>query len=193
MQHVTGVRAVSAAATLAALVFGVRGVVGAVALTQWDPPRSVLLVATVLAGIAAAVVFVVALRVRDRRALAFAVSALAFALAWGVPGVVGSALYVVAQGALVAFGVLTVRAVRGPQRALGWIVTVAAALWFVTDLLAQTVVPPALSQEAIGVVYSVPTLVMAVAYLAAAVLVAVPLLRTVGAGAGALWASAEVR
>ncbi|WP_144710970.1 hypothetical protein [Curtobacterium pusillum] len=146
-----------------------------------------------VAGIAAALVLVVALRVRDRRALAFAVSALAFALAWGIPGPVGSALYVVAQGALVAFGVLTVRSVRGPQRVLAWVVILAAALWFVTDLLAQTVVPPALSQGAIGVVYSIPTLVMAVAYLAAAVLVAVPLLRTVGAGAGALWASAEVR
>ncbi|WFR68494.1 hypothetical protein P9139_10275 [Curtobacterium flaccumfaciens] len=43
------------------------------------------------------------------------------------------------------------------------------------------------------VVYSIPGVLQAIAYIAAAVLVAVPLLRTVGAGAGRLWDSAEVR
>ncbi|MBA8991389.1 hypothetical protein FHW23_002658 [Curtobacterium pusillum] len=193
MQNVTGVRAVSAAAVAAALVFGLRGLVGAVVLLQWDPPEAALLVGTVVGGIGAAVVFVAAMQARDRRALAIGVSTLAFALAWGIPGPIGSVLYVIAQGALIAFGVLTLRSARRVQRAFGWIVAVAAALWFVVDLLAQTGAYLALSQEALGLVLSIPGLLQAVAYFAAAVLVAVPLLEPVGRGLGALWSSAEVR
>lgn len=192
VQNVTGVRTVSAAATVAALVFGGRGLLGTLPLA-WDVPRSVLVAGTVIAGVAAVVVLVAAVRARDRRALAIAVSALALAVAWGVPGPVGSALFFVAQGALVAFGLLTVWTARGVQRTLGWVVTVAAAVWFVVGVLTQTVAPPSTSQELLVVVYSIPGLLQAVAYLAAAVLVAVPLLRTVGAGAGWLWDSAEVR
>ncbi len=112
---------------------------------------------------------VAALRSRDRRAIAFGVAA------------------------LVAFGVLTVRGLRGPQRVLGWVVTIAAALWFVVSVLTQTVPPPSTAQEVLAVVYAVPGVLQAVVFLAAAVLVAVPLLRPVGAGAGSLWSSAEVR
>jgi hypothetical protein len=192
MQHVTGVRTVSAAATVAALVFGARGLLGGLPFA-WDGPRAVLLVATVVAGAAAVLVLVAAVRARDRRALALAVSSLAFALAWGAPFPVGTALYFVAQAALVAFGVLTVRTARGVQRTLGWVVTVAAALWFVVGLVTQTVPPLSTSQEFLVVVYSIPGLLQAVAYLAAAVLAAAPLLRVVGAGAGRLWDTADVR
>lgn len=192
MQDITGVRMVSAAATVAALVFGVRGLVGGLPFV-FGLPRSVLLTATVIGGLAGVVVLIAAVRARDRRALAIAVSVLAFALAWGVPGPVGSALYFVAQAALVAFGLLTVRTAHGAQRTLGWIVTVAAALWFVVGLLTRTVPPLSTSQEFLVVVYAIPGLLQAVAYLAAAVLVAVPLLRTLGARAGRLWDSAEVR
>lgn len=192
MQDIAGVRVVSAAATVAALVFGVRGLVGSLPFA-FGVPQSVLLVATVIGGLAGVVVLIAAVRARDRRALAIAVSVLAFALAWGVPGPVGSALSFVAQAALVAFGLLTVRTARGAQRTLGWVVTVAAALWFVVGLLTQTVPPLSTSQEFLVVVYAIPGLLQAVAYLAAAVLVAVPLLRTLGAGAGRLWDSAEVR
>lgn len=192
MQDITGVRVVSAAATVAALVFGVRGLSGGLP-SLFGLPQAVWLAATVIGGVAAAVVLVVALRARDRRAIAVGVSMLAFAVAWFAPGPVGSALYFVAQAALVAFGLLTVWTALGVQRALGWIVTVAAALWFVVGLLTQTVVPPTTSQLFLVVVYSIPVLLQAIAYLAAAVLVAVPLLRTVGAGAGRLWDSSEVR
>lgn len=192
MQDVTGVRVVAAAATVAALVSGARGIVGVLPFV-WDVPRSVLLVGTVVAGVAAVVVVVAAVRVRDRRALAFGVSVLALALAWAAPGVLGTARYFVAQAALIAVGVLTVRSAHGVQRSLGWVVTVAAALWFVVGVLTQSVAPPSTSQEFLAVVYSIPGALQAIAFLAAAVLVAVPLLRTVGAGAGALWASAEVR
>jgi len=192
MQDITGVRVVSAAATVAALVFGVRGLVGSLPFA-FGLPQSVLLAATVIGGLAGLVVLVAAVRARDRRALSIAVSVLAFALAWGVPGPVGSALYFVAQAALVAFGLLTVWTARSAQRTLGWIVTVAAALWFAVGLLTRTVPPLSTSQEFLVVVYAIPGLLQAVAYLAAAVLVAVPLLRTLGAGAGRLWDSAEVR
>ncbi|WP_336697365.1 hypothetical protein [Curtobacterium sp. USHLN213] len=128
-----------------------------------------MFVATVVAGVCGAVVLVAALRSRDRRAIAFGVAA------------------------LVAFGVLTVRGLRGPQRVLGWVVTIAAALWFVVSVLTQTVPPPSTAQEVLAVVYAVPGVLQAVVFLAAAVLVAVPLLRPVGAGAGSLWSSAEVR
>lgn len=192
MQNITGFRVVSAAATVAALVFGVRGLSGGLP-SLFGVPQAVWLAATLVGGLAAALVLVVAVRAGDRRALAVAVSMLAFAVAWFVPGPVGSALYFVAQAALVAFGLLTVWTTHGVQRVLGWIVTVAAALWFVAGVLTQTVVPPTTSQEFLVVVFSIPVLLQAVAYLAAAVLVAVPLLRTLGAGAGRLWDSAEVR
>ncbi|MGN6407457.1 MAG: hypothetical protein ACTHMH_03850, partial [Curtobacterium sp.] len=65
--------------------------------------------------------------------------------------------------------------------------------WFVTSLLTQTVPPPSTAQEVLVVVYAVPSVLQAVAFLAAAVLVVAPLLRTVGAGASSLWSSAEVR
>jgi hypothetical protein len=192
MQDIAGVRVVSAAATVAALVFGVRGLVGSLPFA-FGVPQSVLLVATVIGGLAGVVVLIGAVRARDRRALAIAVSVLAFALAWIAPGPVGSALSFVAQAALVAFGLLTVWTARGVQRTLGWVVTVAAALWFVVGVLIQTVVPLSTSQEFLVVAFAIPGLLQAVAYLAAAVLVAVPLLRTLGAGAGRLWDSAEVR
>ncbi|ROP74225.1 hypothetical protein [Curtobacterium sp. PhB115] len=202
MQNITGVRVVSAAALVAAIVFGARGLVGTIWLAPWDLPRGVLLVGTVLAGLAGVLVLVAASRARDRRALAFGASAVAFALLWPAPGWATEVLLVVAQGALIAFGVLTIRGDqggqrgqggRGGQRTLGWIVTVAASLWFVTALLSSTALILTIPETALGVVLSVPGLLQAVAYLAAAVLVAVPLLRTVGQGAGALWASAEVR
>ena len=193
MQNITGVRVVSAAAVVAAIVFGARGLVGTIWLAPWDLPSGLLLVATALAGLAGAVVLVAAVRARDRRALAFAVSVLAFALLWPAPGWATAVLVVVAQGALVAFGVLTIRNEDGVQRAFGWVVTVAASLWFVTALLSNTVLILAIGQEALGIVLAVPGLLQTVAYLAAAVLVAVPLLRPVGRGVNALWASAEVR
>lgn len=193
MQNITGVRVVSAAAVVAAVVFGARGLVGTIWLASWDLPNGLLLVATALAGLAAAVVLVAAVRARDRRALAFAVSVLAFALLWPAPGWATEVLLVVAQGALVAFGVLTVRNEDGVQRAFGWVVTVAASLWFVAALLSNTVLILATPQEALGIVLAVPGLLQIVAYLAATVLVAVPLLRPVGRGANALWVSAEVR
>lgn len=193
MQNITGVRVVSAAAVVAAVVFGARGLVGTIWLASWDLPNGLLLVATALAGLAAAVVLVAAVRARDRRALAFAVSVLAFALLWPVPGWATEVLLVVAQGGLVAFGVLTVRNEDGVQRAFGWVVTVAASLWFVAALLSNTALILATPQEALGIVLAVPGLLQTVAYLAATVLVAVPLLRPVGRGANALWVSAEVR
>ncbi|MBO9039229.1 hypothetical protein [Curtobacterium flaccumfaciens] len=193
MQSSTGVRVVSAAAVVAALVFGAAGLVGTVWLAPWDLPRGLLVGATVLGGIAAVVVLVAAVRARDRRALTFAVSVLGFALVSLVPGLLIDVFLVVAQAALVAFGVVTVRSEPGVQRAFGWIVTVTAAAWFVTALLSGTVLLTALPQESLGVAFAVPGLLQTVAYLAAAVLVAVPLLRPVGRGAGVLWASAEVR
>lgn len=193
MQNITGVRVVSAAAVVAAVVFGARGLVGTIWLASWDLPNGLLLVATALAGLAAAVVLVAAVRARDRRALAFAVSVLAFALLWPAPGWATEVLLVVAQGALVAFGVLTVRNEDSVQRAFGWVVTVAASLWFVAALLSNTALILATPQEALGIVLAVPGLLQTVAYLAATVLVAVPLLRPVGRGANALWVSAEVR
>ncbi|PYY65032.1 hypothetical protein DEJ30_04225 [Curtobacterium sp. MCPF17_003] len=182
---------VSAAAVVAALVFGAAGLVGTVWLAPWDLPRGLLLGATVVAGIAAVVVLVAAVRARDRRALTFAVSVLA--LVSLVPGLLIDVFLVVAQAALVAFGVVTVRSAPGVQRAFGWIVTVAAAAWFVTALLSETVLLTALPQESLGVAFALPGLLQTVAYLGAAVLVAVPLLRPVGRGVGVLWASAQVR
>ncbi|MEJ8282663.1 hypothetical protein [Curtobacterium citreum] len=193
MQNITGVRVVSAAAVVAAVVFGARGLVGTIWLASWDLPNGLLLAATALAGLAAAVVLVAAVRARDRRALAFAVSVLAFALLWPAPGWATEVLLVVAQGALVAFGVLTVRNEESVQRAFGWVVTVAASLWFVAALLSNTALILATPQEALGIVLAVPGLLQTVAYLAATVLVAVPLLRPVGRGANALRVSAEVR
>ncbi len=192
MGNDNGVRIVSATAVVGALVYGVLGL-GDTAVLQvpWWPV--VRLGASVVAGVCGVVVLVAALRARDRRAGAFGVAVLAFALAWFLPGALATALYWVPPAALVAFGVLTVRGLRGPQRTFGWIVTIAAALWFVASLLTQTVPPPSTAQEVLVVVYAIPGLLQAVAFLAAAVLVAVPLLRVVGRGAGALWSSAEVR
>lgn len=192
MGNTTGVRVVSAAATVAALVFGVEGLSDASGVLAFGPP-ALRLVATVVAGVCGAVVLVAALRSRDRRAVALGVAVLAFALAWAVPGPIGDGLYWIARAALVAFGVLTVRGLRGPQRVLGWVVTIAAAVWFVVSVLTQTVPPPSTAQEVLAVVYAVPGVLQAIAFLAAAVLVAVPLLRPVGTGAGSLWSSAEVR
>ncbi len=193
MQSSTGVRVVSAAAVVAALVAGVGGALGTLWFLSWGPPSGVVQAGAVLAGIAGVVVLVAALRTRDRRALAFAVSVLAFALMWVGPAWAVGVLLVVVQGALVAFGVLTSRDERGAQRVLGRVVVAAAAGWFVAALLLSNVPFDGLSQEALGVVLSLPALLQTVAYLAAAVLVAVPLLRPVGRGVGALWASAEVR
>ncbi|MGN6409070.1 MAG: hypothetical protein ACTHMH_12040 [Curtobacterium sp.] len=191
MGNTTGIRIVSAAATVAALVFVLQGLADTAVLSPGSP--GLRLVATVVAGVCGAVVLVAAVRSRDRRAVAFGVAVLAFALAWALPGSLAAALYWVARAALVGFGVLTVRDHRGPQRVLGWIVTIAAGLWFVTSLLTQTVPPPSTAQEVLVVVYAVPSVLQAVAFLAAAVLVAAPLLRTVGAGAGSLWSSADIR
>ncbi|WFR68495.1 hypothetical protein P9139_10280 [Curtobacterium flaccumfaciens] len=119
-------------------MFGVQGLVGVLPFVS-GVPRPVSLAGMVVGGVAAVVVLIAAVRARDRRALAIAVSTLAFAVAWGAPGSVGSALYFVAQAALVAFGLLTVWTARGVLRALGWVVTVAAALWFVVGVLTQTV------------------------------------------------------
>ncbi|MBT1676925.1 hypothetical protein [Curtobacterium aurantiacum] len=193
MQSSTGVRVVSAAAVVAALVFGASGVLGTIWLAPWELSPTWLQAGAVVAGLAGVVVLVAAVRARDRRALAFAVSVLAFALLWPAPGWAVEVLLVVAQGALVAFGVVTVRSEPGVQRAFGWIVTVAAAAWFVTALLMVSVPLGALPQTALDAAVSLPGLLQTVAYLAAAVLVAVPLLRPVGRGVGALWASAEVR
>ena len=192
MGNTTGVLVASAAAIVAALVFGAEGLGDAWGALAFGPP-ALRLAGTVVAGVCGAVVLVAALRSRDRRALAFGVAVLAFALAWAVSGPIAAALYWIARAALVAFGVLTVRGLRGPQRALGWIVTIAAALWFIAALLTQTVPPPSTTQAVLVVVYAIPSLLQAIAFLAAAVLVAVPLLRPVGAGAGSLWSSAEVR
>lgn len=192
MGNTTGVRVASAAAIVAALVFGAEGLGDAWGVLAFGPP-ALRLAGTVVAGVCGAVVLVAALRSRDRRALAFGVAVLAFALAWAVPGPIASGLYWVARAALVAFGVLTVRGLRGPQRALGWIVTIAAAMWFIAALLTQTVPPPSTAQEVLVVVYAIPSLLQAIAFLAAAVLVAVPLLRPVGTGVSSLWSSAEVR
>lgn len=193
MQSSTGVRVVSAAAVVAALVAGVGGALGTLWFLSWGPPSGVVQAGAVLAGIAGVVVLVAALRTGDRRALAFAVSVLAFAVMWVGPAWAVGVLLVVLQGALVAFGVLTSRDEWGAQRVLGRIVAAAAAGWFVAALLLSNVPFDGLSQEALGVVLSLPALLQTVAYLAAAVLVAVPLLRPVGRGVGALWASAEVR
>ncbi|MCA5923591.1 hypothetical protein [Curtobacterium oceanosedimentum] len=144
MQSSTGVQVVSAAAVVAALVAGVGGALGTPWFLSWGPPSGVVRAGAVLAGIAGVVVLVAARRTRDRRALAFAVSVLAFAVMQVGPAWAVGVLLVVVQGALVAFGVLTSRDERGAQRVLGRVV-------------------------------------------------AVPLLRPVGRGVGALWASAEVR
>jgi hypothetical protein len=192
MGNTTGVRVASAAAIVAALVFGAEGLGDAWGALAFGPP-ALQLAGTVVAGVCGAVVLVAALRSRDRRALAFGVAVLAFALAWAVSGPIAAALYWIARAALVTFGVLTVRGLRGPQRSLGWIVTIAAALWFVAALLTQTVPPPSTTQAVLVVVYAIPSLLQAIAFLAAAVLVAVPLLRPVGTGVSSLWSSAEVR
>ncbi|MFS2029105.1 MULTISPECIES: hypothetical protein [unclassified Curtobacterium] len=192
MGNTTGVRVASAAAIVAALVFGAEGLGDAWGVLAFGP-AALRLAGTVVAGVCGAVVLVAALRSRDRRALAFGVAVLAFALAWAVSGPIAAALYWIARAALVAFGVLTVRGLRGPQRALGWIVTIAAALWFIAALLTQTVPPPSTAQAVLVVVYAIPSLLQAIAFLAAAVLVAVPLLRPVGTGVSSLWSSAEVR
>lgn len=191
MRHTRGIVAVSAAATIATLLFGLHGVTGFWPL--WGMMGALARIAVLVGGVAAVVVLIAGFRARDRRALAVGTSAVAFALAWWVPGVLGSALYFVAEAALVAFGLLTVRSAVGVHRVLGWVVTIAAAGWFVSGLLTQTVAPPTTSQEVLVVLFAIPSVFQAGAYLAAAVLVAMPLLRPVGRGAGALWSSAEVR
>lgn len=100
---------VSAAAVVAALVAGVGGALGTLCFLSWGPPSGVVRASAVLAGIAGVVVLVAARRTRDRRALAFAVSVLAFAVMWVGPAWAVGVLLVVVQGALVAFGVLTSR------------------------------------------------------------------------------------
>ena len=193
MGNITGGRLTALAATVATVIAGSSGVAAAVVLTQWDPPRTVLVAGAVLAGIAAVVAGVVAWRVRDRALLAVAVSVLAYALSSAVPGVAITVLVVVAQGALLAFGVMVARGALGARRVLGWVVAVAAAGWFVTLLALSTIPLTELPQAALDVAVSLPYLLQAVAYLAAAVLVVTPLFRPVRAGVARLWDTAEVR
>lgn len=193
MGNITGGRLTALAATVATVIAGSSGVAAAVVLTQWDPPRAVPVAGAVLAGIAAVVAGVVAWRVRDRALLAVAVSVLAYALSSAVPGVAITVLVVVAQGALLAFGVMVARGALGARRVLGWVVAVAAAGWFVTLLALSTIPLTELPQAALDVAVSLPYLLQAVAYLAAAVLVVTPLFRPVRAGVAHLWDTAEVR
>ncbi|OII05304.1 hypothetical protein [Curtobacterium sp. MCBA15_008] len=193
MQHVTGERLIALAATVATVLAALSGIAAAVVLTQWDPPRALLAAGAVLAGIAALVTGVAAWRAADRALLAVAVSVLAFALSSAVSGIAITVLVVVAQGALVAAGVIVARAARGTRRALGWTVVVAAVGWFVTLLALSTIPLVALSQVALDVAVALPYVLQTVAYLAAALLVAVPLFRPVRAGAAHLWDTAQVR
>jgi len=193
MQHVTGERWASAAAATAAVVAALGGLAGAVALTQWDPGPTVLLVGAVVAGVAAAAAAGWSWRNGDRVLFTAAVSVLAYALSWVAPGVLVTVVVVVAQGALLASGVRTIRSARGTRRALGWTAAIAAALWFVSLLSLSTPLLVALPQDSLGVTLSLPYLFQTLGYLAAAALVAGPLLRPVGAGARSLWSSAEVR
>jgi hypothetical protein len=192
MQNITGERPTALAATVATVLAALSGIAAAV-LTQWDLPRAVVIAATLLAGIAALVTGLAAWRTKDRALLAVAVSVLAFALSSVVSGVLITVLVVVAQGALLAFGVRIVRNDRGPRRTFGWIVAVAAAGWFVTLLALSTVPLVDLPQGSLDTAISVPYLLQAVAYTAAALLVAGPLFRSVRAGAARLWDTAEVR
>ena len=193
MQHVTGERLISLAATVATVLAALSGLAAAVVLTQWDPPRALLVAGAVLAGVAALATGVAAWRTKERALLAVAVSVLAFALSSAVSGIAVTVLVVVAQGALLAAGVIVARAARGARRALGWIVAVAAVGWFVTLLALSTIPLVALSQVALDVAVALPYVLQAAAYLAAALLVAVPLVRPVRAGAARLWDTAQVR
>ena len=193
MQHVTGERLISLAATVATVLAALSGLAAAVVLTQWDPPRALLVAGAVLAGVAALATGVAAWRTKERALLAVAVSVLAFALSSAVSGIAVTVLVVVAQGALLAAGVIVARAARGARRALGWVVAVAAVGWFVTLLALSTIPLVALSQVALDVAVALPYVLQAAAYLAAALLVAVPLVRPVRAGAAHLWDTAQVR
>lgn len=193
MERATGERLAALLAAVATLIAGLSGIAAAVVLTQWDPPRALLVAGAVLAGIAAVVVGAVAWRSASRPLLAVAVSVLAYALSSAVSGVAITVLVVVAQAALIAFGVLVARSAQGAGRVLGWTVVVAAAGWFVTLLALSTVPLFLLPQWGLDVAVSLPYVLQAVGYLAATVLVAVPLLRPVASGAAQLWSSAEVR
>lgn len=193
MGNVSGERLTALAATVATLIAALCGIAAAVVLTQWDPPRTVLVVGAVVAGAAALAAGVAAWRTADRALLAVAVSVLAYAVSTAVPGIAITVLVVVAQGALVAFGLLTARGASGVRRVLGWVVVAAAAVWFVTLLALSTVPLVGLSQGALDVAVSLPYVAQTVAYLAATALVVLPLLVPVRAGAASLWSSAEVR
>lgn len=193
MGNVSGERLTALAATVATLIAALCGIAAAVVLTQWDPPRTVLVAGAVVSGAAALVAGVAAWRTADRALLAVAVSVLAYAVSTAVPGIAITVLVVVAQGALVAFGLLTARGASGVRRVLGWVVVAAAAVWFVTLLALSTVPLVGLSQGALDVAVSLPYVAQAVAYLAATALVVLPLLVPVRAGAASLWSSAEVR
>lgn len=193
MQDVTGERLTALAATVATVLAGLSGIAAAVVFTQWDPPEALLVASAVLAVVAALVTAVAAWRTRDRTLLTVAVSVLAYGLSSVVPGIAISVLVVVAQGALLAFGVVVVRVAVGIPRVLGWTVVIAAAGWFLSLLALSTVPLVDVPQAVLDTAVSLPYLLQAIGYLVAAALVAVPLFRPVRTGAEHLWETAAVR
>jgi hypothetical protein len=151
----------------------------------------------VIGGVAAVVVAVVAWRRPDRASLAFALSVVLQALAW-VPfptalWPVSTILWTAAQALLVTFGVLVVRRSSGLVRIAGWVVSVGAAAWLLGTLALSSSVVLDASQETLSALFAVPAAGQFIAFVAAALLFAGPLLRPVGDGARYLWSTADVR
>ena len=185
------------AGVVAALAPALSGVVGLVLLTDWYLEPPVLIVAAVIGGVAAVLLALAAHRRHDRVTLGFAVSVLCFALWWlplgGASFAVSSILTLASQALAVAFGVMVARRGRGASRVAGWVIAVAAAVWLVGGFTLWFGTSPSAPQGLVDVLVTLPAAGQAVAFLTAALLFVVPLLRPVGTGARYLWSTAEVR
>lgn len=215
MDRTRAARWIALAAVVAALVPALSVIVGWLPfVVGWPDPSNPVLRALVVVGLLAALVVAVhAIRRRDRVLLTFAIAAVAFPLASVLPrGVdpVATILFLVARVLLLVFGVLLVRRAAHPgadrtaaesetgsrrlQRTAGWAVMSGAGLWLGAELVEQLAfrvwMPP---QEALFGLFAIPQVGQLVAFVAAAVCFAPPLLRPVGAGVRRLWDTADVR
>jgi hypothetical protein len=215
MDRTRATRWIALAAVLAALVPALSVIAGWLPfVVGWPDPSDLGLRALDVVGLLAALVVAVhAMRRHDRDLLTFAIAAVAFPLASLLPrGVnpVATILFLVARVLLLVFGVLLVRRQARPgsdttasgsrtgsgrlPRTTGWLVVAGAGLWLGAELVEQLVfrvwMPP---QEALFGLFAIPQVGQLVAFVAAAVFFAPPLLRPVGAGVRRLWDTADVR
>lgn len=155
-------------------------------------------VVAVIGAVAAGVTLVLALLPgrQDRVLAGTAIATLAFVAPTVLTGALsplGAVCQVLARALLIAVGIVVLRGSSDIARRLGWVVTIAAIIWFAGEMSLYAVVPFTQDQAVLTVLFTLPGVGATVAWLAAALLVLPTLVEPVGRGLQRLWASAEVR